>query len=65
MTRCPDCAALETRRSSSATRLPKVCERCRVEDPVLRRCRECERTLCLVCIGSSDCPNAAGGHVLP
>lgn len=66
MTRCPDCAVLETRVAQLERRLADVCERCRVEDPVLRRCRNCERTLCLVCLGTATCAHqSAGQHEAP
>jgi hypothetical protein len=66
MSRCPDCALLETRVAELERRLAQVCcERCHVADPVLRRCQHCERTLCLACVYSSDCPHNHGGHVPP
>lgn len=66
MTRCPDCAQLETRVAELERKLEDLntlarvgtCERCR-ERRLLSRCAACARDLCRVCATVKTCANTS------
>ena len=69
MTRCPDCALLESRVAELERKLDELatkavhgtCERCQYKR-LITRCQGCARDLCHACRAETDCPNARGGH---
>jgi hypothetical protein len=69
MTRCPDCAALETRVAELERRLDELatkavsatCERCHYKR-LITRCAGCMRDLCRQCAAETNCPNGFVEH---